>query len=513
MRLEATIKNSLWGVIYHLIYIALGFISRLVFIRKLGLEYYGINGLFVSIISILSIADLGFGWAISYSLYKPLSENDEPKIAMLMNLFKLFYKRISMFIVFSGVVVMPILPIIAETSINTKRLSLIFGLFVIENAIGYLFAHNQILLIADQKNYISTKYEIVISSTQIICRIIVLLIFGDFIGYLVTGIIIRVIGNIYRELKVTESYPLLKKYKNIEIDKELKNKVYLDTKNILTNKVCTTVSKAVDNIYLSLLIGVKSVGLYSNYVLIFNIVNGFAGQFTNSYQASLGNLFVTSSNNKRYDIFKKSFFISYLLSSLCLCALFFLVEDFIILWMGEEFIISSTAIRIAIINLVLMIYFQPLSHVISAAGLFERDKYFSIVDLSIKLFLGWSLGKILGLSGILLGGMVGILSSAFLRSKYIFVDFFEIKYSDFIKLVTKHMCSLILQLSVCAILFSHPISKQIVIGFIIKLICIPGLIVIINYALYKNSKEFEFVLSIGEYVKTWICKTRDNKKC
>ena len=54
----------------------LSFASRTVFIYVLGEKYLGINGLFSSILSVLSFSELGLGAAITYELYKPIADKD-----------------------------------------------------------------------------------------------------------------------------------------------------------------------------------------------------------------------------------------------------------------------------------------------------------------------------------------------------------------------------------------------------------------------------------------------------
>lgn len=60
MRTENSIKNGIIAAIMTIINILIGFIAQKVFIVSLGKEYLGINSLFTNIISMLSIAELGF---------------------------------------------------------------------------------------------------------------------------------------------------------------------------------------------------------------------------------------------------------------------------------------------------------------------------------------------------------------------------------------------------------------------------------------------------------------------
>ena len=40
----------------------------------LGMEYVGLNSLFTSILSVLNLAELGVGSAMTFSMYKPIAE-------------------------------------------------------------------------------------------------------------------------------------------------------------------------------------------------------------------------------------------------------------------------------------------------------------------------------------------------------------------------------------------------------------------------------------------------------
>ena len=56
------------------------FATRFVFIKILTVDYLGLDGLFASLLTMLSLAELGVGNAINFSLYKPIANNDGEKI-------------------------------------------------------------------------------------------------------------------------------------------------------------------------------------------------------------------------------------------------------------------------------------------------------------------------------------------------------------------------------------------------------------------------------------------------
>ncbi|MDO4963633.1 MAG: hypothetical protein Q4E75_06050, partial [bacterium] len=71
-RSSKSIKNLTYALVGQALGIIISFISRMFFVKILNSEYLGINGLFTNILTILSLAELGVGEAIVYSLYKPL---------------------------------------------------------------------------------------------------------------------------------------------------------------------------------------------------------------------------------------------------------------------------------------------------------------------------------------------------------------------------------------------------------------------------------------------------------
>ena len=84
-RTSNSIRNSLFGMGSQIIIVLIGFCTRSISLKYLSEDYLGLNGLFSNVISILSLTELGFGTAAIFSLYKPLAEKDEQKIAALMN--------------------------------------------------------------------------------------------------------------------------------------------------------------------------------------------------------------------------------------------------------------------------------------------------------------------------------------------------------------------------------------------------------------------------------------------
>ena len=90
-RLKNAARNVTVSLIAQVIILAVSFLNRTVFIKLLGAEYLGIDGLFTSILTVFSLAELGIGNAIIFNLYKPISQNDTHKSRQLITLYEKAY--------------------------------------------------------------------------------------------------------------------------------------------------------------------------------------------------------------------------------------------------------------------------------------------------------------------------------------------------------------------------------------------------------------------------------------
>ena len=151
-RTKQSIYNVLIGFLNQFTSIFLSFISRTIFISILGVELLGVNGLFTDVISLLSMADLGFNTAMVYSFYKPISENNTKKISALINFYRKIYNVIAFVITIIGITITPFLNIIINTDKNIPLLNVYYLFSLASVVISYLFVYKTSIITADQKN-------------------------------------------------------------------------------------------------------------------------------------------------------------------------------------------------------------------------------------------------------------------------------------------------------------------------------------------------------------------------
>ena len=203
-------KNSIYNVLSNLFIVLFQtimlFVVRTFFIKILGEENLGLSGLFTNILNILSVTELGIGTIISFSLYKPLSENDTKKINALMNFYKKFYYLAGIIIIVLGILIIPFLPFFVK-DYSANNVYVIYLLYLINTAFIYFVAYKEILILSDQKNYKLTNINFIFMLIMYLLQIFVLVKFKSFVLYLVVQFIITLIQKIFINIYITKSYP------------------------------------------------------------------------------------------------------------------------------------------------------------------------------------------------------------------------------------------------------------------------------------------------------------------
>ena len=418
-RTSNSIKNITYSLIAQIINLLCNFINRTVFVYVLGAEYLGINGLFTNILTILSFAELGIGTAIIYSLYEPLSQKDESKIKALMNLYKKAYNSIGIIILVVGAALTPFLEFFIKDMPDIPYIRLIYLMYVANSGFSYFFSYKRSFLIADQKKYIDTFYQSVFFLLRTISQIAILLITKDFILYLGVQILLTLIENIVVSRKIDKLYPFLKEKNNEQLQKEDRQVIVNNVKALILHRVGDVTVNGTDNILISKFVGIIQVGLYSNYLLITNTLNGMFRIIFQSITASIGNMGVTEKKEKNIFIFNCIDLFGMWIYGFATICLFVLFNPFIEIWLGEEYLFRISVILIIIVSFYLKGRRQSVLTFKDAFGLFWYDRYKPVLEAVTNLILSLILVKFMGIEGILLGTVISSITTVFWIEPYV----------------------------------------------------------------------------------------------
>lgn len=408
-RTRKSLINITFNITNQFVTLVLGFVARMVFIHTLGVEFLGINGLFTDVLGMLSMADLGFNTAMVYSFYKPIAEDNRTKISALITFYRKVYNIIALVVTIIGLSLTPFIKFIVNTE-NEIPLLNIYYLFALASVIiSYLFVYKTSIITADQKNYFVTRITIISTFLKTIFQIISLIFFKSFIIYLALGVLFNFINNFIASRKAVQLYPYIKN--KVEIEEKDKKEIFLNIRSVFIYKVSSVLLNATDNAIISVMLGTAIVGYYSNYLMLNNKIVSVFSLFFTSMTASIGNLIVKDSFEKRYEVFDCEQTISFIICGVVVSSFFALSNEFIMLWLGKEYVMENTVIVMISLNLYLSCVLQPLWSYREATGLYQKTKWIMLIAAIINLVMSVILGKILGLPGILLASAIARIST------------------------------------------------------------------------------------------------------
>lgn len=403
-RVEQIAKNVKFVMIRQVLVVLANFIVRKVFLMTLGAECLGVNGLFADILSMLSLAELGFGTAIVYSLYKPVARGDKEKTKSLMALYRRIYLMVGGFIFIVGLLLTPYLEIFVKEMPQTIRhIRLIYILNVCNTAVSYLFTYRTSLLFVDQKRYIQIIINMIVTLTAALLQVVLLITTRNYILYLLVTIGSTLGQNIWISAETNRRYPFLKEKTVQPLAKSDLQEIKRNAAVLIFHKMARAVVFSTDNILMAKFVSIVSVGLYSNYVMIKNTLSNVINMAFSAFTASMGNLNVDEPVEKKYEAFNNIYFFSSWIFGFMSICLLLLYNPFIKLWLGEEYLFSWEIVLIIVVNFYLQCTRTPVNNTKEAMGLFWDDRYKPIAEMLINLIASIILAKRLGILGVLLG--------------------------------------------------------------------------------------------------------------
>lgn len=503
-RTEKVIKNSKYAFYYKSVETVLAFVLRTVFIHTLSTVYLGINGVFTNIFTVLSLMDLGVGSAISFSLYKPLAEGNQEKIASLMQLYKKIYNSIGLLVCLIGFSLMPFLEYILTLPENIPEIYLIYLLNIGNTAVTYFIAYKRTILIADQRAYIIYKNDIVFKLSRFVLLSAVLLLTHNFVLYLAMDIFNTLLSNILISNKVNKIYPYLKKITAKPLEKSEKQSLLSFMKAGVLNKIGQTVINSTDSIIISAFISTTIVGYYSNYLLIISGIETVAYLVFSNITSSVGNLAAHSSGNSENvkNVFKRLQMLSHAISTVVFASLLSLMNPFIEIWVGNECVLPQTTVIILVINLYITMSLNGVFNFVSAKGeLFYKNRARPAVEAMVNLLVSIALVIFtpLGINGVFIGTTVSFLCGrAWMDARVLYKYWFKESFFKYIFDCIKNIVVTVIVAAICfaatkLILYyiSLNIFVWILLGFMVVSISMGALFIV-----YRKNENFVFFINL-----------------
>ena len=419
-------KTGLIGILNQLIFAVLGFISRKLFLIYIGVDILGLSTTYVSVLSTLALADLGFDIAVTYALYKPLNEGNETKINAIMKALKTIYNTIGYIFIALSFVAIPFLHLIVKDMEFKNIYILYFLVQALASASTYFFAYRRTLLYADRKEYITKTVDTVGNLVFSTLKILVLIFTKSYLLYVFCAVLQAFGTNIYIYFKCYKIYPYLNNKQ--PTDKALVKDLINSIKDIALGKISGYVYGCTDSLLISSMISTVVVGFYGNYLTVTTIIKQLSVNILGPLAPFIGNHMVEDKNPEHQE---KSFgmytYFRFIVALVLLVPTLVCIDLFIEIWLGTEFVMSPVIMLLVCADLYISFVHSSLCDYENAAGLFKYEKYISLIGAVVNLSSSIILARIIGLPGVLTGTVIAQVIYWTLRSILVYNKCFHSK--------------------------------------------------------------------------------------
>lgn len=497
-RVKAAARNIIFGYIGNLTTQLLGFVLRTIFISHLGQTLNGVNALYTGILSVLSMAELGIGTALNYSLYKPVIHKDYEKIKSYMLLYKKAYRIIGLVVAVIGLAIAPFLPYLVKQpeGVSLRDLTLYYLIFLFNTVSSYFVAYKYSLVNAEQKNYIQTNIITVTKMITVSLQIVVILATGNFYAYLLTAAAVELLQKIFVSQYLNRMYPYLREKDIRPLSKDEVGEVVRKTKALVLHKVGDVARLQTDAMIISAFINVTLSGIVDNYNLVISSVSNFVNIIFNSVLSSFGNLIATESRQKQYEIFKVYRFFACWIYGFAATGFLLLLSPLILLWLGTENVLPAAAVTCILVDF----YFKGerivLSNFKTAAGVFEQDKYLALIQGVVNLIISIVLVQKIGLAGVYIGTILSGLIANVTKPVIIYKVCFDKHSADYFVDSVKFLFVMGVTLAVLYGIRSLVMTEITILSFAVMFVIICVVFQGVFLLVFGRTKEFQYLWGI-----------------
>ena len=418
-RVHRSVMNVKVGMLFYLLSLPLAFFSRKIFLDCLGAEFIGLTNMLMNIMSYLSVAELGIGLSISYFLYKPLQEDNHEKINEVMSMLAYLYRCIGFIIGGIGLIISLFFPWWFD-NLGTGLFLVYFAFysFLASSMTGYIFNYKNILVGANQKQYLVSAFFQSIAIVQSLVQIILAYYYRNLYLWVVVGLVFTIIGVIIFNYRIRQLYPWLQ----INLAEGRKNlKKYPDvlkkTRQIFARKIKDLILYRSDDIFVGSFVSVTAVAFYSNYTMITYKLIYLLNILSDGFSAGIGNLLAEGNEKNIIKVFWELTAFRFLIIGIVIFSLIMFFQPFITCWLGAEYRLDDSIVYLLILHIFIFQQSILVYKFIESSGLFG-DVWMSWLELVVNLAVTIMLAPYYGIAGILLGKIISLFGVNFFWKPY-----------------------------------------------------------------------------------------------
>lgn len=456
-RVKKSLLNARVNLIFYFLTLALSFFSRKIFLDNLGADFIGLTGTVGNLLGFLNLAESGVSAAIAVVLYAPLYEHNQQKIKEIVSVMGYLYHTVGKIILCGGLVLSCFFPLMfSNEGLDFSIIYLTFYAFLGSSLIGYFINYKQVLLSADQRNYVVAAYSQSANVVKILLQMALAYYTRNCYLWVVVEFSFGILYSVILNWKIKQVYPWLKtELKKGKVLCREYPEVMRYTKQLFIHKIASVVYNQATPILVYAYASLQAVAYYGNYTIITSKLSSLLANFLGGTNASVGNLISEGDKDKILKVYWELISVRFLFVGVTVFAIYYLLPPFITLWLGSEYVMSQTLLVLVLISFALGIIRGVTEEFTFAYGLFS-DIWAPFVEATILIAVAIGGGSIWGLEGTLLGGITSSIIIVYIWKPYfLFKKGLQISVWKYWKEFIKYVLTFVVSFYFAAILLRN----------------------------------------------------------
>lgn len=398
--------NILVAIGFKLVTMVMAVVVKVALVDVCGNEVNGLNALYLSIIGVLSVAELGIGSAITFCMYKPIVEGKDEVVSALYHLFRKLYFLVGFFIFCAGLAITPFLRFFVKdyTQIDVN-MYLTFVLLLTSVTATYLYSAKTSLINAYKNDYITTAITQGGLVLLYILQILALYVTKSFVCYLICRLVTVLIQMVVTQIITKRRYATIIETK-VKLDAVTAKTVTKNIKAMFIHKVGYVLVNTVDSLVISAFVGVISLGEYSNYTMVLTSMTGIINLVFTSLTSVIGHLCVEEDRTTAQKYYESFHLLNFFIGTVFFLGYYAVIDNLIALLFSPDLVVTRDISFVITMNGFVQFMRRSTLTFRDATGSFYEDRWKPLFEGILNVILSVLFVRFTGVVGVLIATII-----------------------------------------------------------------------------------------------------------
>lgn len=397
--------NITISLLTRIVTIVSGLILPRLIISNYGAETHGLVNSIAYFLSVITFLDLGVGSVVKSALYKPLAKKDNKEISKILVAARKYFQKIAYILIVYVLLLIFFYPLLIDS--NKSYLSTVFliiALSISQFGRYYFGIINELLLSANQQDYIQLGSEIIVVILNLLISVLLIYQKADIEIVKLGSGLVYLIRPLYLSYYVNNNF-------NIDYKTELKKDPLPQKWHGMGQHIAYSIQGSTDVVVLTLFSTLENISIYTVYNLVISAVKAIVASLTTGIHSLFGDLYTNNEVSLLNFYFDRIEWVVHTGVIYLYGVTAVLINPFIMLYTaGAENVSYHAPLFSFLIVLAGASYSlrSPYQTMIFSAGHFKQTQRSSYIEAGLNIFVSVILVRRLGLVGIAVGTLVSM---------------------------------------------------------------------------------------------------------